>query len=150
MELQSEYGITPRFEVAFFEGMNPQQQTAAAEYGLVSKGPYLLSCGFTGWTSSGDKPLPFLEGGYYVGPHKVVGGFVRNGARSQTVLGYAYQANPALQLQVDYQSGDGNYSTVGFTVNITPTLSLNPAIYLPNGQSKGLGYAVLSWNIKVK
>lgn len=149
MQVQTEYGVTPRFEVAFFEGMSPGQQTFATEYGILAKGPYLLSCGFTGWTSNGDKPLPFVEGGYYVGPHRFIAGLQRNGAHSQTVLGYAYQCSPSLSLQTDYQSGDGNSATVGFTFNFTPTLSLNPALYFPNGESKALGYAVLSWNIKV-
>lgn len=149
LQFQTEYGVTPRFEVAFFEGMRPGQQTVATEYGILAKGPYLLSCGFTGWTSNGDKPQPFVEGGYYVGPHKFIGGLIRNGSKSQAVLGYAYQASPTLLLQTDYQSGDGNSATVGFTVSITPTLSLNPAVYFQNGESKALGYAVLTWNIKV-
>lgn len=150
LQFQTEYGVTPRFEVAFFEGMKPGLQTAAAEYGILAHGPYLLSTGFTGWSSDGGAPQPFLEGGYYVGPHKAVGGLVRNGSHSQTVVGYAFQANPTLLLQVDYQSGEGNSSTAGFTYSLTPALSINPALYRTNDSPHHtFGYAVLTWNVKV-
>ena len=150
LQFQAEYGITPRFEVAFFEGLKPGQQTAAAEYSLVAHGPYLLSTGFINWISNGGAPQPFLEGGYYVGAHKAIAGLLRNGTHSEAVLGYAYQANPALLLQVDYQSGEENSATAGFTYNFTPTLSLNPALYRTNiSPHKTVGYAVLTWNIKI-
>ncbi|HEY3413045.1 MAG TPA: hypothetical protein VGM51_08305 [Armatimonadota bacterium] len=150
LQFQTEYGVTPRFEVAFFEGMKPGLQTAAAEYGLINHGPYLLSTGFTGWSSDGSAPQPFLEGGYYVGAHKAIAGLLRNGAHSQAVLGYAYQSNPVLQWQVDYQSGEGNSSTAGFTYNLTPSLSFNPALYRTNDSPHHtFGYAVLTWNVKL-
>jgi hypothetical protein len=150
IQFQSEYGVTPRFEIAVFEGVRPGVQTLATEYGILSKGPYLLSTGFTSWSTRGDRPQPFLEGGYYVGPHKAMAGIVRNRSHSQTVVGYAYQATKDLLLQVDYQSGEGNSSTAGFTYNITPSLSLNPALYFTNDSPRHtLGYAVLTWNIKL-
>ena len=150
-ELQFELGLTKWAEVAVFRGLDPNQTFLAAEFGLIDHDPYLLSAGFTNW-SSGDlgstSPQPFLVGGIYRGPSKIIAGWARAGDANELILGYAYQVTPRVLLATDYQSGSGNSLTAGFTYTITPTLNLNPALYLTNDDHTLHGYAVLSWTIK--
>jgi len=146
--LQTEIGLTKNFEIAAFYGLRPGLSVLNAEYALVQKGDTLLSAGFTSWTTSGNGPQPFLEGGYNHGRQKYTLGIMHVGNRNlEAILGAAYQVNPKLLLQADYQSGSENFSTVGFTVNLTDTLTLNPSIYVANSSDHSLyGYGVLSWN----
>jgi hypothetical protein len=158
-EIQAELGVSKEFEVALFQGFSPPQEIFNAELGIVDKRPWLLSTGFTGWTSSGVGPQPFLEGGYYKGKEELILGAVDSEVSNdsgsglhrelQSILGVAYQIGPRLQGQIDYQAGAGNSSTVGVTYAVTPTLSFNPAIYVSNAAPHNvLGYAVLSWSIQ--
>lgn len=161
-EVQVEIGLTKRFEVAFFQGANPGVQIANAEYGLYAHGPWLLSTGFLNWSTRGDQPAPYLEGGYYARNTELMLGVARavvatgnlEGAnrtshQAQGILGYGYRVSPRLLLQLDYQSGNANSATAGFTYSITPPLQLNPAVYLQNASPHHLlGYAVLTWNIQ--
>jgi hypothetical protein len=151
-ELQFELGLTKQFEVAVFQGFNPHEQILNTELALVQKGPYLLSTGFSNWSSRGrgHAPQPYLEAGYYKGLTQTMAGAIRVGSQTQTILGWAYQANPRIKLQLDYQSGTGNSASAGFTYNITPLLQFNPAVYLGNDTPHPTyGYAVLTWNIQV-
>ena len=161
-QVQVEIGLTKRFEVAFFQGANPGVQIANAEYGLYAHGPWLLSTGFLNWSTRGDEPAPYLEGGYYrkstqlmVGITRAVvatgnlEGSNRTTHQAQSILGYGYRVSPRLLVQLDYQSGHANSATAGFTYNVTPALQFNPAVYLQNGSPHHLlGYAVLTWNIQ--
>src|SRR5579862_9591466 len=69
-QIQYEYGITPRFEAAVFQGLDPGIQYLATEYGIIQNPNWLLSTGFLGWSSRGDAPQPFLEGGWNKGNGK--------------------------------------------------------------------------------
>jgi hypothetical protein len=61
-------------------------------------------------------------------------------------LGYAYDFNKTWRAQVDFQSGSGNSSTIGFTCNITRDLQMNPAIYVTNDSPHHiLGYVVFTY-----
>ena len=49
-------------------------------------------------------------------------------------------------MQVDFQSGSGNSSTIGFTWNITKDFQVNPAIYVTNDSPhEVLGYVVFTY-----
>ena len=160
-EIQAELGLTKTFEVAVFEGTSPGEQIWNAELGLVAKGPYMLSTGFANWLTKGTAPQPYLEAGYYkgniesmIGVARVVsedmgvGGAVRSFHETQGIVGAAYRVSPRTLVQLDYQAGAGNFSTAGFTYNITPQLQFNPSLYISNTKThKGYGYAVLTWNI---
>jgi hypothetical protein len=46
-------------------------------------------------------------------------------------------------VQVDFQSGSENLSTIGFTCNVTRDFQFNPALYIKNGSKHDLfGYIV--------
>ena len=148
-QIQLEYGITKRLEVAFFQGFTPGQQIGGFEYSLLQKGPYLLSAGFANYTTH-VRAQPFLEGGYYLPKHKFSLGITRVERQTEGIFGYDYQATPRLQLAADFQSGHGNSKTVGFTYSITSRLSINPAVYLTNDNPHHtLGYAVLTYTFPI-
>lgn len=162
-QIQLEQGLTKNFELAYFQGFSPDQEVLNAELGLVQKPPYLLSTGFLDWASNGIAPQPFLEAGYYRGDWETMAGVVRAESEApavggverlawatESIAGAAYRTSPKLLLQVDYESGSQNFATAGFTYSITPTLSLNPSVYISNSTPrKGYGYAVLTWNVQV-
>jgi hypothetical protein len=162
-ETQFEYGFTKRFEMALFQGFSPDEQILNAEYGFVQSKNFLLSTGFANWSSKGVAPQPYLEAGYIQGNSYAMLGVINavetntdaSGSTSsehqaQSILGYAYRVHPRLLLQVDYQSGSTNFSTAGFTYNITPNVTFNPALYVSNDTPhKGYGYAVITWSITV-
>jgi hypothetical protein len=160
MEAQEELGLTNNFEIAIFEGAAPAVQVANAELGLINRGPWLLSTGFTGWTTNGNAPQPFVESGYYYKALQLDLGLLRGISQNanlgnpygvygyQWLSGIAYSPSNRVKLAIDYQSADSNFLTAGFTYNITPNLSLNPAIYITNSTpKKGFGYVVLTWTI---
>jgi hypothetical protein len=160
-QVQLELGLTRRFEVAIFQGFSRPEQVVNAEYGIIQRKDVLLSAGFANYSSLGTSPQPYLEAGYQKGATYLmagairtiaeqmgVGGSVRNQHQTQSILGIAYRVHPRLLLQLDYQSGSGNFSTAGFTYNISPQLQFNPSAYLANTTGHHLyGYAVLTWNI---
>jgi hypothetical protein len=161
-ETQLELGITPRFEIAAFQGFAPPEQILNAEYGIYQSKRYLLSTGFANWSSQGTAPQPYLEAGYLdkkfygmagtiraIVEQPGVGGSVRSNHETQGILGAAYRLAPRVNLQLDYQTGAGNFATAGFTYNLTPQLSFNPAVYCANASGHAAyGYAVLTWNIQ--
>lgn len=161
-QVQLEMGITPRFEAAVFEGFSPQETIFNVEYGVIQQKHFLLSTGFANWSSMGTSPQPYLEAGYLAGRAYLMGGMIYIGNENtgvggkvldyhetEAVLGAAYRIEPRLLLQLDYQSGAGNFATAGFTYNITPQLQLNPALYYANAPAHPVyGYAVLTWTIQ--
>ena len=148
-EVQLELGITHNFEAAYFQGFVPGEEILGVEYGIVAKGPWLLSTGVTGISPRGSTSFPFIEGGYYEGQSHIIAGVGRTLNQTQTILGYAYILNSRLTLQADYQSGDANSLTGGFTYALTPSLSFNPSLYLNNGSGNDVyGYAVLTYTFK--
>jgi hypothetical protein len=149
-ELQLELGLTPRTELSFFQGFRPREEVLGGELGLVQSGPNLLTAGAINWSSRGGGAQPVLEYGYYGKDDHFIVGAIYAGRRDEGILGYSHQLTEKLQLSLDYQSGPGNSVTAGFTYDLTPTLQVNPAVYLTNSRPhRLLGYIVLTWNLTV-
>jgi hypothetical protein len=146
-ELQAEMGFTKWAEAAVFKGFEPNELIFATEFGLLTKEPWLLSAGFINWSPhSHIDPQPYLEGGYCDTHQKFFAGAIHAGYRNEAILGYAYDFNKQWRVQVDFQSGSGNSSTIGFTWNITPDFQMNPALYVTNDSPhKLLGYVVFTY-----
>ena len=146
-ELQAEMGLTKWAEFAVFRGFKPDDWIFGTEFGLLTKEPYLLSIGFVNWSPHSDvDPQPFIEAGYYTEHHKFIAGATHVDFRSEAILGYAYDFNETWRVQVDFQSGSGNSSTIGFTWNITKDFQVNPAIYVTNDSPhEVLGYVVFTY-----
>lgn len=146
-QLQGEIGLTNWAEVAVFKGFKPNELIFGTEFGLVQREPYLLSAGFANWSPhSHIDPQPYLEAGYYTEHQKFIAGAIHVGYRNEAILGYAYDFNKQWRAQVDFQSGSGNSSTLGFTWNITPDFQTNPAIYITNDKPHEiLAYVVFTY-----
>ena len=146
-EVQAEIGLTNWAEVAVFKGFKPNELIFATEFGLIQKLPYLLSVGFVNWSPhSHVDPQPYIEAGYHTEHHKFIAGAIHVGYRHEAILGYAYDFNKQWRAQVDFQSGSGNSTTIGFTWNITPDFQTNPAIYITNDRPHEiLGYVVFTY-----
>ena len=146
-ELQAELGLTKWAEVAVFRGFQPDDWIFGTEFGLLTKEPYLLSVGFVNWSPHLDvDPQPYIEAGYYTEHHKVIVGAIHVGYKNEAILGYAYDFNRTWRVQVDFQTGRENSSTIGFTWNITPDFQVNPAIYFANYHPDRLmGYIVFTY-----
>ena len=115
--------------------------------GILTKEPYLLSVGFVNWSPHLDvDPQPYIEAGYYTEHHKIIVGAIHADYKNEAILGYAYDFNKQWRVQVDFQSGKENSSTIGFTWNITPDLQVNPAIYFANYHPERImGYVVFTY-----
>ena len=150
-QLQAELGLTDWGEVAVFRGFQPDEWIFGTEIGLLRKEPYLLSIGFINWSPHLDvDPQPFIEAGYYSEHHKVIAGAIHAGYKNEAILGYAYDFNERWRLQVDWQSGSENSSTIGFTCNVTPDFQFNPALYCNNDPKHDLfGYIVFTYTFHV-
>jgi hypothetical protein len=146
-EIQNELGLTKWAEIAVFKGFQPNEVIFSTELALVRKEPYLLSTGFVNWSPhSHVDPQPFIEAGYYSEHHKFIVGVTHADFRHEAILGYAYDFNQTWRAQIDFQSGSGNASTIGFTCNITRDLQFNPAIYVTNDSPHHvLGYIVFTY-----
>src|SRR5437870_1444410 len=146
-EIQSELGLTKWAEVAVFKGFQPNELIFGTELALIQREPYLLSTGFVNWSPhSHVDPQPFIEAGYYTEHHKIIVGATHVDFRHEAILGYAYDFNKTWRMQVDFQSGSGNSSTIGFTCNLTRDFQFNPAIYVTNDSPHHvLGYIVFTY-----
>ena len=146
-ELQAELGLTKWAEVAVFKGFKPDDYILATELGIIQKEPYLLSVGFVNWSPKLHvDPQPYVEAGYYTEHHKFIVGAIHVDYRNEVILGYAYDFNKTWRAQVDFQSGSGNASTIGFTCNLTRDFQFNPAIYVTNDRPhEVLGYVVFTY-----
>src|ERR1039458_5247584 len=49
-EIQFELGLTPRFEVAWFQGLKPNDGFFSTEFNLVQNGGPLLTAGLINWS----------------------------------------------------------------------------------------------------
>jgi hypothetical protein len=148
-ELQAELGLTSFAEVAIFQGFKPDEEIFGTEIGILRKEPFLLSVGFVNWSPrSSVDPQPYLEAGYYTEHHKFIVGGIHAGYKNEVILGYAYDFNKQWRVQVDFQSGKENSSTVGFTWNITPDFQMNPALYITNdNKHEPIGYVVFTYTL---
>jgi hypothetical protein len=146
-QLQAEMGLTKWAEVAVFRGFQPDEWIFGTEIGLLTKEPFLLSIGFVNWSPHLEvDPQPYIEAGYYTEHHKLIAGAIHAGYKNEAILGYAYDFNERWRLQVDFQSGSENSSTIGFTCNVTPDFQFNPALYVNNGPKHDLfGYIVFTY-----
>ena len=146
-QLQAELGLTRRAEVAVFRGFQPDEWIFGTEIGLLTKEPFLLSVGFINWSPHLDvDPQPFIEAGYYTEHHKIIAGAIHAGYKIEAILGYAYDFNERWRVQVDWQSGSENSSTIGFTCNVTPDFQFNPALYFSNDDlQRVMGYVVFTY-----
>ena len=146
-EAQLELGLTNFAEVAVFKGFKPNELIFGTEIGLLTKEPYLLSVGFVNWSPhSHVDPQPFIEAGYYTEHDKMIVGAIHAAYKNEAFLGYAHDFNKQWRVQIDFQSGMENSSTIGFTWNITPDFQVNPAIYFPNYHPERiLGYIVFTF-----
>jgi hypothetical protein len=146
-ELQAELGLTKWAEVAVFQGFQPDDWILATELGILRQEPYLLSVGFINWSPHLDvDPQPYIEAGYYTEHNKFIVGAIHAGYKNEAILGYAYDFNKTWRVQVDWQSGSENSSTIGFTCNLTRDLQFNPAIYFSNDDPRRImGYIVFTY-----
>jgi hypothetical protein len=146
-ELQAELGLTKFAEVAVFRGFDPDDWIFGTEIGILTKEPFLLSVGFVNWSPHLNvDPKPYIEAGYYTEHHKLIAGAIYAGYKTEAILGYAYDFNKTWRVQVDWQSGSENSSTIGFTCNVTPDFQFNPAIYFSNDDpSRVMGYIVFTY-----
>jgi len=144
-------GLTKWAEVALFKGFDPNELIFGTELGLIQKEPWLLSIGFVNWSPhSHVDPQPFIEAGYYTEHHKFILGATHIDFRNEAIVGYAYDFNETWRAQVDFQSGSGNSSTIGFTCNLTRDLQVNPAIYVTNDSPHHvLGYIVFTYTFHI-
>jgi len=138
-ELQAEMGLTSWAEFAVFRGFKPDEWIFGTEFGL--------SVGFVNWSPHLDvDPQPYIEAGYYTEHHNFIVGAIHAGYKNEAILGYAYDFNQTWRVQVDFQSGKENSSTIGFTCNITRDFQMNPALYVNNGSGHDLfGYVVFTY-----
>jgi hypothetical protein len=146
-ELQAELGLTKWAEVAVFRGFQPDDWIFGTEIGLLTKEPFLLSAGFVNWSPHLDvDPQPYIEAGYYTEHHKLIAGAIYAGYKTEAILGYAYDFNQTWRVQVDWQSGSENSSTIGFTCNVTRDFQFNPALYFSNDDpGRVMGYVVFTY-----
>src|SRR6184192_3202087 len=151
-EVQAEMGLTSWAEFAVFRGFDPDDWIFATEFGLLTKEPYLLSVGFVNWSPHLNvDPQPYIEAGYCTEHHKVFAGAIHAGYKNEAILGYAYDFNKQWRVQVDFQSGRENSSTIGFTWNITPDFQVNPALYFANYHPDRLmGYIVFTYTFHLR
>jgi hypothetical protein len=148
-QLQAELGLTKWAEIAVFQGFKPNEEIIGTELGLIQKEPYLLSVGFVNWSPRLHvDPQPYIEAGYYTEHQKFIVGAIHVDYRNEAILGYAYDFNKQWRVQVDFQSGSGNSSTIGFTWNITPDFQVNPALYVANDKPHDvMGYVVFTYTL---
>src|SRR5262249_33766398 len=146
-QLQAELGLTEWAEVAVFRGFQPDEWIFGTEIGLLRKEPYLLSIGFVNWSPHLDvDPQQFVESGYCGQQDKIAIGAIHADYKNEAILGYAYDFNQTWRVQVDWQSGSENSSTIGFTCNVTRDFQFNPALYVSNDSKHDLfGYIVFTY-----
>jgi len=147
-QLQAEMGLTKWAEVAVFRGFQPDEWIFGTEIGLLTKEPFLLSIGFVNWSPHLNvDPQPYIEAGYYTEHHKIIVGAIHADYKNEAILGYAYDFNQTWRVQVDFQSGFENSSTIGFTCNVTRDFQFHPAISFSNDDPRRIfGYIVFTYS----
>jgi len=123
-QLQAELGLTSWLEGAVFQGLSPSEEIFGTLVGLVQRDPYLLTAGFINWSTRGERPQPFLEGGYFTEHDKFTAGPIEVHRRIEAMA--------------------------GCTCNVTDRLQFNPALYIANDHThRVLGYIVLTYTLAV-
>jgi len=73
-------------------------------------------------------------------------GAIHAGYKNEAILGYAYDFNERWRVQVDWQSGSENSSTIGLPAMLHLTSSSIPALYVSNRSDHDLmGYIVFTY-----
>ena len=67
-QIQFELGLTPRFELSWFQGLKPGEGLFSTELNLLQQGPHLLTAGAINWSTRDGAAQPVVEYGYYRGP----------------------------------------------------------------------------------
>jgi hypothetical protein len=148
-ELQGELGLNRWLEVAVFQGLLPHEQIVGTEISLLQREPWLISVGAINWSTRGGGAQPFVEFGHYTEHDKLIAGVIRANERDEALLGWAHDFNDRWRIQFDYQSGQGNSVTAGFTCSVTSAFQFNPAIYLQNdAPHRVMGYLVFTYTLK--
>jgi len=149
IKYKRKWGLTKWFEIAIFKGFEPNELIFGTEIGLRTKEPYLLAIGFSNWSPhSHVDPQPYVEAGYCGEHHKFTAGVAHADFRNEAILGYAYDFDDTWRVQVDFQSGSGNSSTIGFVWSINDDCQVNPAIYVTNDRPhEVLGYISLTYTL---
>ncbi len=147
-EAQAELGLTSWAEAAVFRGFKPGEWIFGSEFALIQREPYLLSTGFINWSTRGTTMQPFLEGGYYLEHNKWIAGTIVVNSKVEALLGWAYDFDSHWRAQLDFQSGDDNFSSVGFTYTLNDSFQFNPALYMANSSDHSLlGYIVFTYTL---
>ena len=123
-QLQAEMGLTNWGEVAVFHGFRPEQWIFETEIRILRKEPYLSPSEPELVAHLDVDPQPYIEAGYYTEHHKFIAGAIHAGYKNEAILGYAYDFNKTWRVQLDFQSGAENSSTIGFTAPVA--LQLHP------------------------
>jgi len=110
-QTQFELGLTPRFEMAWFQGLKPGEGFFGTEFNLLQTAPHLLTTGFINWSTRGGDPEPMLEYGYYTDTDHFVAGTIYANREAELLLGYRRQLSEKIQVSVDFQSGSANSTT---------------------------------------
>ena len=148
-ELQGELGLNSWAEVAVFQGFSPGEVIFASEMGLIQNEPYLLSAGFLSLSTSGSRMQPFIEGGYYTEHDKWMAGGIY-ATQTEVLLGWAHDFDTHWRVQIDFQSGTENFSTLGFTYTLNDRFQFNPAVYFSNASFGDVsGYGVITYSLPV-
>ena len=148
LQIQYELGITHQLEVAAFQGLQPSTAYFATEYGIIQQKNLQVACGVVNFAAQGAPVQPFVEAGVLKGNGRFIAGIQRIGRANDLILGGNYQLNSRVILMSDYLGGSQNFFTVGATYVATPTVSVNPALYVSNAPGhKVFPYIVLSWNL---
>jgi len=148
VQTQFDLGITKSLEVAFYQGYSPGATAGNVEVNLIDRKSFLISAGLLGLQTN-TKIQPFVEAGYLTGKSFLVGGVQFQNNSVFPVFGVIYQAAPKLQITSDYVGGGCNFSSIGLSYSLTPTLSFSPALFVSNCVPHKLYcFGTISWNIK--
>lgn len=149
LEMQIDLGLSPSCEISVSRSFVPGQTETAIQVGLASRGPFLLSVGT--WSAHrGIKSQPFILSGWREGKSYTVAGIQKEDSTYSGVFGTGYTLTPVVSLAVGWITGPGNYLTVGCDVNLSPSLSFNPALFIANdAPHQCYGYGALTWTVTV-
>lgn len=150
-QTQFELGLTRNLSIDWFHNFTPvQDDLMNLQYALVqTKTGFTVTSGFLNWPVSHGGPQPLFEFGTNAGKQQWVVGGVYTGHKTEAILGWGYQLTPRFTLQIDHQGGAENFSTIGFTFAVTPSVNFNPALYISNhGDHRLFPYAVISWSVQ--
>ena len=147
-----ELGVNRYLDLAVTQAFTPSQWSLGVETGF-RRGQHLFAAGLANWTwgpGGSASPQPFVEYGYYGKWHEGVLGALWADGTPETILGYAYNVSPRLQLIADWQSGAENFSTVGDQCNFTPNLYLSTSLWHENAAPhRTFPFSFLCWTVKV-